>query len=111
MLTEDQAKEKWCPFVRVEVGHGLAAANRHTDNGSALVRAQCIASQCMAWRWSGRSPILLHEAGPPDGREAWESYDRLIAQGWTRGSDTPGGVWLNPPKKPEGYCGLAGKGA
>lgn len=35
MITEAEAKTKWCPYQR-----------------SALVREEsCIASECMAWRW------------------------------------------------------------
>ena len=38
MMTEAEAKTKWCPFVRI-------AGVRHPA-------AQCIASACMAWRWT-----------------------------------------------------------
>ena len=35
MLTESDAKKKWCPFVRVVP----------------FTVANCIASRCMAWQW------------------------------------------------------------
>ncbi len=59
-LTEDEAKQQWCPHARVcEVGDGelYGPFNRYhtseqsgpTDSGN---EARCIASQCMAWRWA-----------------------------------------------------------
>jgi hypothetical protein len=47
-MTEDQAREKWCPFARV------AAADYSSNKGSGgdiRPGAYCIASRCMAWRW------------------------------------------------------------
>jgi hypothetical protein len=37
-LTEDQARVKWCPFMKTPGAQG-PFANR------------CISSHCMAWRW------------------------------------------------------------
>lgn len=52
-MTEDEAKQKWCPHARIQTSwtslHGgvaLAGTNRW-EKGS----AKCIASECMAWRW------------------------------------------------------------
>ncbi len=89
MLTEQEAREKWCPFARLAIG----MEKRGEPNGVCIVpdypshnRTQisgllethwsggccCIASDCMAWR------------GVPDA-----------------GTYEPG--------KAPGYCGLAGK--
>ena len=61
-LTEEEAREKWCPFAReydIERGiAGLAGVNRPTEIG-----ARCIASQCMAWRWTVRPYGLCGLAG------------------------------------------------
>jgi len=62
-MTEEEAKTKWCPFVRrvvydkyahefqAGVTVGMTAANRNTDQAVApLGGVNCIASACMAWR-------------------------------------------------------------
>jgi len=48
-MTEEEAKELWCPFARLIDGQppGAAATNR---SGPAA-NYHCIASKCMAWRW------------------------------------------------------------
>ncbi len=56
MITESEAKEKWCPFARVGVhaGSGGAAVNRYPVP-EVQKDANCIGSACMAWRW--RTPV------------------------------------------------------
>lgn len=61
MLTEDEAKTKWCPLVRVlefedkHAGAGktyewvAAAVNR---SASDIISNSCVAAKCMFWRWS-----------------------------------------------------------
>lgn len=84
MLTEAEARERWCPFARVvgyvgnrEKGILTPACNRTLDS-EAVPRvapaSKCLASACMAWRWA------------PDEFEPGE----LV-------------------KLRRGYCGLAGK--
>jgi hypothetical protein len=50
-LTEEEAKTKWCPFVRHNLGRDLPAAYRgmHVTSDS-----KCIGSACMAWRDAGK---------------------------------------------------------
>ena len=49
-MTEDEAKKKWCPFVRVG---GFGGGNRdwQTDilNSNMAHKVCCIASDCMMW--------------------------------------------------------------
>lgn len=62
-MTEDEAKEKWCPFSRTMGMKGeviMPAANRvfiyDGDNKLQFPHPEmcaCIASKCMAWRWDG----------------------------------------------------------
>lgn len=54
ILTEEEAKTKWCPFVRAGSGNNRITpkdiANDEPFAGCAV--GVCIASQCMGWRWS-----------------------------------------------------------
>lgn len=56
MMTEDEAKTKWCPFARVWDGAppGAAAVNRKNSTPRSKPDADClcIASGCAAWRWA-----------------------------------------------------------
>ena len=52
MTTEAEAKEKWCPMVRMSFG--VAAVNcpeSDDDTGRDRKWNKCIGSQCMMWRW------------------------------------------------------------
>lgn len=88
MHTEEEAKTKWCPFAREvyvppESHCPGTVANRDYD--SAPYGCRCIASECMAWRWSH----------------------------FTAGHAKHGSDYISdgcpPGKKAEGYCGLAGR--
>jgi hypothetical protein len=71
-MTEDEAKTKWCPLVRVggpmqSEAEGTSA-NRWAGQSISAPQAcdyLCIASECMAWRWNGDSPAFAG-AGPED---------------------------------------------
>ena len=61
--TEEQARARWCPFVRAyfdEREVAVASYNRmawmgegepNAENIEANAGCLCIASNCMAWRW------------------------------------------------------------
>jgi len=87
-MTEDEAKQKWCPFARVTVvgkGDSELVGNRfeHVEAEQGDFRipdaSHCIGSKCMAWR----------------------EVTRLIDAGIDK--PAPQEVTLY------GYCGLAGK--
>jgi len=76
MITEEEARKKWCPFARVisvkrgAVGapledQGVPAHNRRQVEGVLPANSipdggYCIASECMAWEWGVemRSPEI-----------------------------------------------------
>lgn len=56
-MTEEEAKTKWCPFVRAWEGAGQSWVNRplmdENDHGHmGPTKVFCIGAACMAWRWS-----------------------------------------------------------
>ena len=80
MLTEDEAKTKWCPHARnLHQWNEEAAPNRDADDKPI---SRCIASACMAWRWR------------EDG-----GYRQTKDGTWVSGNVTDA----------IGFCGLAGK--
>ena len=96
MMTEEEARKKWCPFARqmVEIrsqGGGVtgpvavASANRFNDDKGTL----CVASGCMAWRW---------------GESKFEGAQAVVDAG--HGRQRIGTVDVEIKR---GYCGLAGK--
>ena len=96
-MTEDEAKTKWCPFVRVlvtqndESWYAGMLTNRGTipaDNTDTL----CIASECMAWRWSL----------PPKLAKQYKRYNE-------RGVTVPDSFGRPWPEVASGHCGLAGR--
>lgn len=57
---EEEAQTKWCPFVRFACDIDDTPSNRwDTDKGLERNPApcRCIASACMAWRWSGKLTV------------------------------------------------------
>lgn len=97
-MTEDEAKTKWCPFVRLAAHYDSQAAgtagNRwSTDDdvsGAKGLAVACIASACMAWRT--RHQWLDNAQQEPD----WVSYAPYAFE------PGPG------QERDDGFCGLAG---
>lgn len=96
MHTEDQARQKWCPFAST-----AALPDSHPQGGTIYdTRGQstgftaCIASACMAWQWD-------------DGQQNDFGADRPEGEGWKK----VGSFWCRNPKPGDawrpGYCGLA----
>jgi hypothetical protein len=88
LVTEEQAREKWCPFVRFDdegcnrhyvQAHHIPETDeqvaRHSDNNP--VYARCVASSCMAWRWSDQRKEVI-EAGGYD----QQTPEKLVRMGW-----------------------------
>lgn len=72
MLTETEARKKWCPFARVVEHHVEEGQSRPRNRvakctaegvyedtiAEKLAGANCIASQCMAWEWGGNTDAM-----------------------------------------------------
>lgn len=69
IVTEEQAKEKWCPFARVllpvhQVGNRISTFHMEVARKSdprdfehyqrQVADCNCIGSRCMAWRFTSR---------------------------------------------------------
>ena len=59
-MTEEEAKQRWCPQTRVSLYHRSTDANRMARYGSGVdsedmqafqAATRCLGSGCMAWRW------------------------------------------------------------
>lgn len=54
ILTEAEAKTKWCPFAcAADQESDAVSANRHWKSSTPDLSCMCLASGCMAWRWTG----------------------------------------------------------
>ena len=85
MLTEEEAKTKWCPFVRDELPPGPPF----------MGQPKCIASGCMAWRAVMQWEYRVGERDQKPEGDGWE-WETLSNDCWERA--LPSG---------KGYCGLA----
>ena len=90
ILTEKNARAKWCPFAsRTDDVNENAGVNRLRGlEDKHFPDPRCIASACMAWRWKGWGQ---KEWVDRDGRR-WVFQEPKDPENWIR----------------EGYCGLAG---
>ena len=54
MTNEKEAKKKWCPFVRQfsVPNEGASGSFNRYGGGKPADGSSCIASECMAWRWT-----------------------------------------------------------
>lgn len=100
MMTEEEAKTKWCPHVRVSGAGSIDGTewltNREDDGPDDLQFMNCVGSACMAWRWA--------RVANPDFKE------RAIQQRWPEPPDTrkPHEKERFVTSETEGFCGLAG---
>ncbi len=59
MHTESEAKTKWCPFA-VASHTDPRGGFREMDEEDGYKTHPCIASKCMAWRWSQKPTPADH---------------------------------------------------
>jgi hypothetical protein len=90
-MTEEEAKQKWCPMVRLLSVNDKVNFNRNYD-GEIFNTTHCIASDCMMWRETRTETIKT-------GR-----FEKI------KNKDT--GMYESSPEYDVikfGYCGLGGK--
>ena len=68
--TEDQAKHKWCPEMRKVQWHDEAGNKLSIGLMGNALDSDCIASDCMMWRWETKGSIGMQrgycgKAGKP----------------------------------------------
>jgi hypothetical protein len=92
-MTEEEARKKWCPQARLGTEASCNRAPTRVDAADPIM-ARCIASECMAWRFTNKQPehdlerhLIPHLAN---------EHSERLHQKFHRD---------NPLK---GYCGLAG---
>ena len=87
-MTEEEAKTKWCPFVRATNSGSERTFNRWSlEPITDTPLLTCCGSDCMAWRWS--HPMGAQQIGHGPGAASTTVEDTTQFSG--------------------GYCGLAGK--
>jgi hypothetical protein len=120
MLTEAEAKTRWCPFARVKQlttvrdtdrgvhDHSTVAVNRDKD-GSIVESVCCIGSACMAWRGTVDQHEYRGGADKPEGDD-WEACEisKHVPFDGARYYTVAESVWRRPSRVSLGYCGLAG---
>lgn len=106
MMTEDDAKTKWCPMARYGVrdnsgawtgtshNRAILLDNDSENRESPVTTIKCIGSDCMMWRQGQkRNP-------------AWKPRHGMIAYEEQHPADQEPAYIVDPD---HGYCGLAGR--
>lgn len=94
LLSESEAKTRWCPFSRVIVYDSATdrpvAGNRWQHEASgAIINSMCLGSGCMAWRWGLN----------------WKPLGNIDPSDLTQ----PAMGIMQRATPTKGWCGLAGK--
>ena len=125
MVTEEEARKKWCPFVRlmsvakrdgkrdtaVTAFNRIALTSDAATHDMSPAAARCIASECMAWRWG---EIESENDGVYEGRLEPGEFNPPFAQcppGYEVTSYNSASFCAvkNHRNVVKGWCGLAGK--
>lgn len=105
MVTEEEAKKKWCPMVRCAGIDDDDEAVRGAGNCDVLSRnpedCRCIASDCMAWRWSGPQEYERPIQNEKPGGDGWEE------NGFCEYANGREKKWKRPIPR-TGFCGVGG---
>lgn len=63
MLTEDEAKTKWCPYVQISAAASGSQSGEWYNRPHPGEKFLCIASGCMAWRTDNSVTASLDKHG------------------------------------------------
>ena len=79
-MTEEQAREKWCPFARMPAGdpaehHDAPAVNRFTPQEPAT---RCLGPACAKWGWVRGGPSAQAVSMPVQSDDG-QTYGRCTA--------------------------------
>lgn len=102
MMTEQDAKTKWCPFARALYtdNNSYAGSSNRNPDGGITGADRCIGSACAVWQWV-LAADRFRSSIPRDG---WEHQS---AEDSGEGRD----MWLEPEAewkaRRTGYCGRA----
>lgn len=112
-MTEDEAKQKWCPQYQVSGSDDDDNRSTGWDQNEKAYRqtlknAFCLGSRCMAWRWvplqaddAFKNAIIKAAADIGD-----TSPNKMKATNHVIANRAAYGL---PTQPFDGYCGLAGK--
>lgn len=98
-MTEEEAKTKWCPHVRItndDTGDWKSFRNNRGKAGDNL-NHNCIGSACMMWRWQTKSVLF-----DPKTKE-------MAPAVWGQSYDGSKFIHMDVDGRENGFCGLAGK--
>lgn len=100
-MTEEEAKTKWCPFVRF---HGTPSDDCIPNRSEQLPNiTRCLGSGCMAWRWSEakRTAAFLEAVQAHMQTQGKPNFNTAVQAIYAES----GGKF----ERAEGFCGLAGR--
>lgn len=124
MLSEAEAKAKWCPFAMTagriswrvpsatagmyEDRETVASHNRGTTMGGALDSCRCLASGCAIWQDGGvryGAELARIAAEPNSTRPEGDGWGYESVEAF---NPAKGGFWVRHAIERVGRCGLAG---
>jgi hypothetical protein len=134
VMTEAEAKKKWCPHARAKADQDLDCAVNRAGHGPDP-ECICLASACMAWRWGEAAAdvprwecwwpetedeaVLRGVVGPDRTDEVPASAQWIPMTGSDEADDHEGGRWEEPEIEHQarvvaarnsrrGFCGAFG---
>lgn len=89
MHTTEEAKELWCPMVRIGFQQKGVSATVNDPSSIPDAQGKCIANKCMMWRWHDEEGELLEKDSDSEPDLILRKIDYKIVLA-------------------KGYCGFAG---